>query len=768
MKKLFLIFVSSVLICGLQAATVIFQFQTPFGQSSTPAVSLTPLSVPLWQSNTLVLSGMTTFRYPTNGYAVDAYGNTNFWGWTNNGSVYQLVLPLSAGGYSSQVQGFPRAWGLTVADSQNTFYASDLSSNTIVLSPSPVYLAFSNVVSWGFLTNNATGVTLAGAFSGNGAGLTNLSSSVNTNGLVPQNGTATNVTQNIGSGTTLVVYGTNAAGAEIVVSNTAAGGWAGLTAQADNGNFTTNYAGLYVNNSRFVPGAGYVGSTNDAVLESAVSGNFYFDVIGNNSHLYLTSRGTTNGTVATNADITSTYANFKVPLQVNGVNVLTNASTLTYGQLATITNAVTNNFTGWLVDPSSTNWQGLFIALGNGETAFYTNTGAAVTNYLLQNTNVGSLRFTQVGGTNVFYNSFVGTLARWTLVCSTGAADNATYRFGFADASDPTTNRTPSMGIKFPAIPIYIAQASYRSYPATNSFYTGTFFGNGAGVKVRSDALVPPTISTNHSGSSGTAVASLGDSINAGIGTSPATNYVRMVYIWVTNAETATGLAASQESNNGNAGYTANYYSTNGSYALGKYAIIEAGLNDLRWQQWIGGLSPAQVCINAQSNLIKFSITQGARKVVLPTVWPWLASTNWDAFAGAANNSLGQQTNVAPWSASVILTNANPTNFFGYQSWVRQVTEWQLSQATNGNVIVCDSRLIPITQANGTLFDGVHPNNFGHIIIGTWMVGCIQLHEAAGQILSLPRLDWRWLAATNNPAAGNAYRFDGTNNYWAN
>lgn len=112
-----------------EGATVIFQFQDNYGRAATPAVSLTPLSVPLIQSNTIVLSGLTTFRWPTN-QTVSGL----FIGWTNG----QLVLPLSAGGYTVQVSSWPRAWSLTVPVSTNTFYAADLSSNTLILGPQTI------------------------------------------------------------------------------------------------------------------------------------------------------------------------------------------------------------------------------------------------------------------------------------------------------------------------------------------------------------------------------------------------------------------------------------------------------------------------------------------------------------------------------------------------------------------------------------------------------------------------------------------------------
>jgi len=167
-------------------ATVVFQYQTPFGQASTPTVSVTPNSVPLWQTNTLVLSGMATYPWPTNGLAVDAYGNTNWWGWTNNAAgTPQLWLPLSAGAYTVQVQGFPRPMTMAVPVSTSTYFASDLSSNVIVLTPTPNFYVYVGGVATnltGNATNQVNALALAEAQSvvntnvptGNGAGLTNI------------------------------------------------------------------------------------------------------------------------------------------------------------------------------------------------------------------------------------------------------------------------------------------------------------------------------------------------------------------------------------------------------------------------------------------------------------------------------------------------------------------------------------------------------------------------------------------------------------------
>lgn len=142
------------------AATIIFQYQSPFGQAIAPSISLQPPPAPVYQSNTLVLSGMVTFPWNTNGVAVDAYGNTNWYGWTNGVSGQpQLRLPLSAGSYTVYVAGFPRSYSLAVPSSTNTFFASDLSSNTIILSPQPFILTL--LAGPGILISQSNGTNVA-------------------------------------------------------------------------------------------------------------------------------------------------------------------------------------------------------------------------------------------------------------------------------------------------------------------------------------------------------------------------------------------------------------------------------------------------------------------------------------------------------------------------------------------------------------------------------------------------------------------------------
>lgn len=124
------------LLTSVPAANVIFQLQTPFSQASTPAITITPQTVPLRLStNTLALSGATTFRYPTNGLAVDAFGNTNFFGWTNSA----LWLPLAPGNFTVQVQGYAGSFTIGVPDTNGTLYASQLTTN--VFNPTPLAIS---------------------------------------------------------------------------------------------------------------------------------------------------------------------------------------------------------------------------------------------------------------------------------------------------------------------------------------------------------------------------------------------------------------------------------------------------------------------------------------------------------------------------------------------------------------------------------------------------------------------------------------------------
>ena len=203
-----------------------------------------------------------------------------------------------------------------------------------------------------------------------------------TNNLVYQNNLATNVTHYIGNGITAYFYGTNAGGAELTVTNSNSAGWSGVTAQADNGSFVTNYFGLYVNNSLFVPGSTYVGSTNDGVLEMA-GRNMIFDVIGNAAHWYWLTRPATNGAMTTNFDFTSSAANFLLPLQVNGNGVITNltisgdlgGSAAISGQSATI---ILTNAAGFTNDVQHivTNTPGSITTNGAtalGQVPYFTN-----------------------------------------------------------------------------------------------------------------------------------------------------------------------------------------------------------------------------------------------------------------------------------------------------------------------------------------------------------------------------------------------------------
>ena len=121
----------------------------------------------------------------------------------------------------------------------------------------------------------------------------------------------------------LFVGGTNGGAAELIVTNNNPAAYVFIGAQADNGNGLTNYAGLWYNNSKFVPGSTWIGSTNDAGLEYNGAGNHFFDLIGAGSWLWAV-KTATNSSAITNAIFSQSAFNFKLPTQVNGNAVLTN------------------------------------------------------------------------------------------------------------------------------------------------------------------------------------------------------------------------------------------------------------------------------------------------------------------------------------------------------------------------------------------------------------------------------------------------------------
>ena len=141
------------------------------------------------------------------------------------------------------------------------------------------------------------------------------------------NSVFTNPSVQIGAGTSLYITGTNVNGAELVISNANPASWAGLTAQADNGTFGTNYLFMGINNSKYVPSATAVGNTNDSIIE-VNGGNLFFDSIGPvGNQVNFISRSSTNGTATTNISFTGTSANFNVPINGNGGGLTNLAAT---------------------------------------------------------------------------------------------------------------------------------------------------------------------------------------------------------------------------------------------------------------------------------------------------------------------------------------------------------------------------------------------------------------------------------------------------------
>jgi hypothetical protein len=142
MKKLFLICVSSVLICGSALATpVLFTLQSLTGTVNNRSILVTPDTYqnPLVIGTNLV-SLAPFYLYPTNG---------------------SVTTNLAAWGYSIRVDGWPRSAHINVADGTNTVAAYTL-INTNAFSPLQIFYSSSTNI------NNATGTNLnvSGAFTG--------------------------------------------------------------------------------------------------------------------------------------------------------------------------------------------------------------------------------------------------------------------------------------------------------------------------------------------------------------------------------------------------------------------------------------------------------------------------------------------------------------------------------------------------------------------------------------------------------------------------
>ena len=233
---------------------------------------------------------------------------------------------------------------------------------------------------------------------------------------------------------------------------------------------------------------------------------------------------------------------------------------------------------------------------------------------------------------------------------------------------DPTTNNAIVNGGSKPQLmPYFLAWADWKPVPTPlnfTNFYSGKYSGQGMMLNsIIGESIVPSVVVTNPYLFYANSVSAIGDSLTVGYNTNPTTNYVDMVWSYVANVvETKAGLQKGTESNQAQSGYTANYFSTNGSYVSGKIGIFWIGFNDFRWQQVIGGLTPLQLAINANSNLVQKSFGQGLKQAIIITVPEWCNATNYSAFTGVTN-SLGQQTNAASWSASIVLTNSNPLTF---------------------------------------------------------------------------------------------------------
>ena len=174
-----------------------------------------------------------------------------------------------------------------------------------------------------------TTTIIATNFTGNGSGLTNIPASSLTGAITNSQITVQQFN------------GFNANYAEINIQNWSSAGSADLTATADNGNAVTNYFNAGINGSRYVPGTGVLGSTNDTYLLS-VGRNSFYDLVGGGNNLYIVSQLTTNGTVSTNFTFTQ-----------SGNLTIAGSYTGSGSGLSSIPAAAVTNATGfWAAAPS--------------------------------------------------------------------------------------------------------------------------------------------------------------------------------------------------------------------------------------------------------------------------------------------------------------------------------------------------------------------------------------------------------------------------------
>ena len=362
-SRVFILFCLMFAICVLpsvaQTVSVTWNFANVTGNSNgVKSLTYTPLYIYTNTAAKAILQTPIRISLAANPGLTNGYFTTNLY----TGVVYDTAIADSYSVYHYTNYFFPSDAGTSV-DAYNR--------QAIPGWPNALYvIATSSLVPAGTLTNTQTGVTLGGTFSGNGSGLTNvmaaqLSNPFNVGGvdinalggwvnfsnftfgvaapfykgdgslltslpaqtnasLVRHNGTATNLNLII-SGTTMFVSGTNANGAELIVTNAATTGWSGLTLQGDNGSPNTNYWTAWLNNSQYPLAATSTGGPDDMGMEIN-GGNFYVDFNGSSRHFFIGYRASQNSAVQTNVDISSTGANFTVPVTVNGAAVPTNTA----------------------------------------------------------------------------------------------------------------------------------------------------------------------------------------------------------------------------------------------------------------------------------------------------------------------------------------------------------------------------------------------------------------------------------------------------------
>jgi hypothetical protein len=399
----------------------------------------------------------------------------------------------------------------------------------------------------------------------------------------------------------------------------------------------------------------------------------------------------------------------KSPAPSSGGNSGNSSSGGTNSVIYSLTTNPTNAV-GVYVYGSGVNLDGIYLF----NTPNYT-----VTNPVVQSANNDFFYATKQGGTNVvgFNIPFNGNN------CIASATNTGTWANSwFAIAgTDVTTNSWALQNS-----PAFIANQPRMSWIRTNlgvaapiqgqvfansplnvingGNVTANLYGNGAGISIiNSRALAAPLIVTNNT----ITISWFADSFGVPYG---ATSSFEMILTGMINSNRlALGKPPiSVDGSANNSSYPAWFYVTNG-YGYGYNIIgIEAGVNDLRYGLTNYGPNPAQHLINVRSNMIAQAKASGAKMIIMLTI------PNWFPYSQYTNATFTNYLGVTNYPGAQP-NGSFPTgnNGYSYQSCLQSiftVNQWCLTQRSN-NVIVAD---INDAAMPYLLFDGLHPNDFGH------------------------------------------------------